>query len=42
MEPKDFDAILNKYIEDTTEKATSDGFTGQLTNIHQNMNMRTI
>ena len=40
MEPRDFDAILNKYIEDTTEKGSSDGFTGQLTNIHHNMDSR--
>ena len=40
MEPKDFDAILNKYIEDTTEKGSSDGFTGQLTNIRHNMDSR--
>ena len=40
IEPKDFDAILNKYIEDTTEKGSSDGFTGQLTNICHNMDSR--
>ena len=40
IKPKDFDAILNKYIEDTTEKASSDGFTGQLTNICHNMDSR--
>ena len=40
IEPKDFDAILNKYIEDTTEKGSSDGFTGQLTNIRHNMDSR--
>ena len=40
MEPKDFDTILNKYIEDTTGKGSSDGFTGQLTNIHHNMDSR--
>ena len=40
IEPKDFNAILNKYIEDTTEKGSSDGFTGQLTNIHHNMDSR--
>ena len=33
-------AILNKYIEDTTEKGSSDGFTGQLTNIRHNMDSR--
>ena len=40
IEPKDFDTILNKYIEDTTEKGSSDGFTGQLTNIRHNMDSR--
>ena len=40
IEHKDFDAILNKYIEDTTEKGSSDGFTGQLTNIRHNMDLR--
>ena len=40
IEPKDFDAILNKYIEDTTEKGSSDGFTRQLTNIHHYMDSR--
>ena len=40
MEPKDFNAILNKYIEDTTEKGSSYGFTGQLTNIRHNMDSR--
>ena len=40
IEPKDFDTILNKYIEDTTEKGSSYGFTGQLTNIRHNMDSR--
>ena len=40
IEPKDFDAILNKYIEETTEEGSSDGFTGQLTNIRHNMDSR--
>ena len=38
MEPKDFDTILNKYIEDITEQGTSDGFTGAITQVHPHMN----
>ena len=40
MEPKDFDTILNKYIEDITEQGTSDGFTGAITQVHLHMNSR--
>ena len=40
IEPKDFDPILNKYIEDTTQQGTSDGFTGGITQVHLHMNSR--
>ena len=40
MEPKDFDTILNKYIEDITEQGTSDGFTGAITQVYLHMNSR--
>ena len=40
MKPKDFDPILNKYIEDITEQGTSDGFTGAITQVHAHMNSR--
>ena len=40
MEPKDFDPILNKYVEDITEQGTSDGFTGVITQVCPHMNSR--
>ena len=40
LEPKDFDTILNKYIEDITEEGTSDGFTGEISQVRLNMNAR--
>ena len=40
MEPKDFDTILNKYIEDITEQGTSDGFTGAIKQVRLHMNSR--
>ena len=40
MEPKDFDPILNKYIEDITQQGTSDGFTGAITQVCAHMNSR--
>ena len=40
MEPKDFDPILNKYIEEITEQGTSDGFTGAITQVRAHMNSR--
>ena len=40
IEPKDFDPILNKYIEDTTQQGTSDGFTGGITQVRPHMNSR--
>ena len=42
MEPKDFDTILNKYIEDITEQGTSDGFTGGYTSTSTHEFKRTI
>ena len=40
LEPKDFDTILNKYIEDITEQGTSDWFTGVITQVRPHMNSR--
>ena len=40
MEPKDFDPILNKYVEDITEQETSDGFTGAIMQVCPHMNSR--
>ena len=40
MEPKDFNTILNKYIEDITEEGTSHGFTGDISQVRPNMNAR--
>ena len=40
LEPKDFNTILNKYIEDITEEGTSDGFTEEISQVHPNMNAR--
>ena len=39
-EPKDFDTILNKYIEDITGEGTSYGFSGDISQVHPNMNVK--
>ena len=40
MGPKDFDAVLNTYIEEQVAQTSSDGFSGKLSEVQHTMTSR--